>query len=42
MQFTEDTYEIRLPPLEVQCKIVAHIERERAIVEGNRKLIRSL
>ena len=41
MQFTEDAYEIRLPPLEIPCKIVAHIERPRAIVEGNRQLIRS-
>ena len=32
--------EIPLPPLEVQREIVARIERERAIVEGNRELIR--
>ncbi len=31
---------IPLPPLEVQREIVARIERERAIVEGNRELIR--
>jgi type I restriction enzyme M protein len=29
-----------LPPLEIQRAIVAHIERERLIVEGNRELIR--
>jgi type I restriction enzyme M protein len=32
--------EIPLPPLEVQREIVARIERERSIVEGNRELIR--
>ncbi|MGB8980890.1 MAG: N-6 DNA methylase [Anaerolineales bacterium] len=32
--------EIPLPPLEVQREIVARIERERAIVEGNRELVR--
>lgn len=31
---------IPLPPLEVQREIVARIERERSIVEGNRELIR--
>jgi type I restriction enzyme S subunit len=31
---------IPLPPLEIQRAIVARIERERAIVEGNRELIR--
>ncbi|MBN1453656.1 MAG: restriction endonuclease subunit S [Anaerolineales bacterium] len=31
---------IPLPPLEVQREIVARIEKERAIVEGNRELIR--
>ena len=31
---------IPLPPLDVQQEIVARIERERAIVEGNRELIR--
>ena len=29
-----------LPPLGVQREIVARIERERALVEGNRELIR--
>jgi hypothetical protein len=33
MQFKETTYEIR-------CEIVACIEREPSIVEGNRELIR--
>jgi type I restriction enzyme M protein len=28
-----------LPPLEIQREIVARIERERAIVDSNRKLI---
>jgi type I restriction enzyme M protein len=32
--------EIPLPPLEVQREIVARIERERSIVEGNSELIR--
>lgn len=32
--------EIPLPPLEIQREIVERIERERAIVEGNRELIR--
>lgn len=32
--------EIPLPPLEVQREIVARIERERSIIEGNRELIR--
>jgi len=32
--------EIPLPPLEIQREIVARIERERAIVESNRELIR--
>jgi restriction endonuclease S subunit len=32
--------EIPLPPLEAQREIVARIERERSIVEGNRELIR--
>jgi type I restriction enzyme M protein len=32
--------EIPLPPLEIQRLIVARIERERFIVEGNRELIR--
>jgi restriction endonuclease S subunit len=31
---------IPLPPLEIQREIVARIERERAIVEGNRELIK--
>ena len=31
---------MNLPPLEVQRKIVARIERERSIVKGNRELIR--
>jgi restriction endonuclease S subunit len=31
--------EIPLPPLEIQREIVARIERERAIVAGNRELI---
>ncbi|MDO9128881.1 MAG: restriction endonuclease subunit S, partial [Anaerolineales bacterium] len=37
-----DAYRINilLPPLEIQREIVARIERERAIVEGNRELIR--
>jgi restriction endonuclease S subunit len=30
---------IPLPPLDVQREIVARIERERAIIEGNRELI---
>lgn len=34
------TIKIPLPPLEVQREIVARIERERSIVEGNRELIR--
>ena len=34
------SYKIPLPPLEVQHEMVARIERERAIVEGNRELIR--
>ncbi|MCJ7433622.1 MAG: hypothetical protein MUO77_09060 [Anaerolineales bacterium] len=29
-----------LPPLEIQREIVARIETERAIVHGNRELIR--
>ena len=29
-----------LPPLEIQREIVGRIERERAIVESNRELIR--
>ena len=33
---------IPLPPLNIQREIVAHIEGERSIVEGNRKLIQSL
>lgn len=33
------TVEIPLPPLEIQREIVARIERERAIVQGNRELI---
>jgi type I restriction enzyme M protein len=32
--------EIPLPPRNIQCEIVARIERERAIVEGNRELIK--
>lgn len=32
--------EIPLPPLETQREIVARIETERAIVHGNRELIR--
>jgi type I restriction enzyme M protein len=31
---------IPLPPLEIQREIVARIETERAIVYGNRELIR--
>jgi len=31
---------IPLPPLEIQREIVARIERERSIVEGNREMIR--
>ncbi|MCE9645387.1 MAG: N-6 DNA methylase [Chloroflexi bacterium] len=34
------TVEIPLPPLEIQREIVARIETERAIVHGNRELIR--
>ena len=34
------TIEIPLPPLDIQREIVARIETERAIVEGNRELIR--
>jgi len=33
------SYEIPLPPLEVQRRIVAELEAERALVESNRKLI---
>jgi type I restriction enzyme M protein len=33
------TIQIPLPPLDIQREIVARIETERAIVEGNRKLI---
>ena len=43
MQFNDTSYkswEIPLPPLEIQREIVARIEKERAIVEGNRELIR--
>jgi type I restriction enzyme M protein len=32
-------YEIPLPPLELQRRIVAEIEAERALVEANRKLV---
>ncbi len=31
---------MNLPPQEIQREIVARIERERSIVEGNRELIR--
>jgi len=31
--------EVPLPPLEIQGKIVAELEGERALVEANRKLI---
>jgi restriction endonuclease S subunit len=34
------TIEIPLPPLEIQRAIVARLERERLIVDGNRQLIR--
>ena len=32
-------FQIPLPPLDIQLEIVARIERERLIVEGNRELI---
>ncbi len=32
-------YEISLPPLDIQRKIVANIEAERVLVEANRKLV---
>ena len=32
-------YEIPLPPLDVQCRIVAELEAERELVEANRKLM---
>ena len=34
------TIEIPLPPLDIQREIVARIERERSLVEGNRELIK--
>lgn len=37
---TLKTMSIPLPPLEAQREIVARIERERSIVDGNRELIR--
>ena len=37
---TLKTMQIPLPPLEIQREIVARIETERAIVHGNRELIR--
>lgn len=37
---TLKSMKIPLPPLEVQHEIVARLERERSIVEGNRELIR--
>jgi len=33
------SYEIPLPPIEIQRQIVAEIEAERALVESNRKLV---
>jgi type I restriction enzyme M protein len=33
------SYEIPLPPLDIQREIVAEIEAERALVEANRKLM---
>jgi len=35
-----ESIEIPLPPLDIQREIVARIEHERAIVEGNREMIR--
>ena len=40
MQFKDATCEITISSLEVQREIVARIETERAIVHGNRELIR--
>jgi type I restriction enzyme M protein len=40
MQIKDATPETYVPPLEVQCEIVARIATERAIVHGGRKLIR--
>lgn len=40
MQIKDATPETHLPPLEALREIVARIERERSIVEGNRGLIR--
>jgi type I restriction enzyme M protein len=37
---TLKSMKIPLPPLDIQREIVARIEGERAIVEGNRELIR--
>ena len=33
-------YHVLPPPLDIQHEIIARIETERAIVEGNRELIR--
>jgi type I restriction enzyme M protein len=40
IQIKDATPETYVPPLEVQREIVARIETERAIVHGNRELIR--
>ncbi|MCX6083297.1 MAG: N-6 DNA methylase [Chloroflexi bacterium] len=31
--------QIPLPPLDIQQKVIAHIELERAVIDGNRKLV---
>ena len=36
----QPSFRYPLPPLEIQREIVARIETERAIVHGNRELIR--
>ena len=35
-----EALEFPLPPPDVQREIVARVERERAIIEGNRELVR--